>query len=116
MSGTMQPIINHERRPLLQPEEDEQRATTGAVLSASSTIVNIQTHHEQHTSAHTIGGAVGEGEHEGLTHDGPKYDRLAHHREMVRERFSANWWIEWIIIIVRQYRHLVLSVVNEQLR
>ncbi|KAI8358688.1 hypothetical protein B0O80DRAFT_441261 [Mortierella sp. GBAus27b] len=29
-----------------------------------------------------------------------KVDRLQHHREMVRVRFSANWWIEWIIILV----------------
>ncbi|KAF9285059.1 hypothetical protein BGZ88_009667 [Linnemannia elongata] len=95
MSRTTQPITDHERRPLLQPEHDER-----AVLSTSSTIVDIQTHHER-TSSHTTGGGAGvEGESEGLTHDEPKYDRLAHHREMVRERFSANWWIEWIIIFV----------------
>ncbi|KAG0255487.1 hypothetical protein BG011_005097 [Mortierella polycephala] len=29
----------------------------------------------------------------------PKVDRLQHHREMVRVRFSANWWLEWIIIL-----------------
>lgn len=95
MSGTTQPTTDHERRPLLQPEHDER-----AVLSTSSTVVNIQAHHE-HTSSHTTGGGAGVGgEREGLTRDGPKYDRLAHHREMVRERFSANWWIEWIIIFV----------------
>ncbi|KAG0297189.1 hypothetical protein BGZ96_007398 [Linnemannia gamsii] len=99
MSRTTQPITDHERRPLLQPEEDAQRATTGADLSASNTIVNIQAHGEQHTTANTTEGAMGEG-CEGSARDGPKYDRLAHHREMVRERFSANWWIEWIIIIV----------------
>lgn len=95
MSGATQSITDHERQPLLLPEHDER-----AVLSASNTIVDIQTHHE-HTSSHTTGGGAGvEGEGEGLARDGPKYDRLAHHREMVRERFSANWWIEWIIIIV----------------
>ncbi|KAF9151524.1 hypothetical protein BG015_006569 [Linnemannia schmuckeri] len=96
MSGTSQPTTDHERRPLLQPEDER------ADSSASSTIVSIQTHHE-HTSSHTTGGGVEVGiggGSEGLTRDGPKYDRLAHHREMVRERFSANWWIEWIIIFV----------------
>lgn len=31
----------------------------------------------------------------------PRDDRLLHHRAMVRDRFSANWWLEWIIILVR---------------
>ncbi|KAG0371292.1 hypothetical protein BGX24_001753 [Mortierella sp. AD032] len=94
MSGTTKPIADHERRPLLQAEEDEHHRHNQQQQhsSASSTVVNI---HHEHTSSHTTGG-------EGLTdsRDTPKYDRLAHHREMVRERFSANWWIEWIIIFV----------------
>ncbi|KAI8598929.1 hypothetical protein EDD21DRAFT_381129 [Dissophora ornata] len=26
-------------------------------------------------------------------------DRLQHHREMVRDRYSVNWWLEWGIIL-----------------
>ncbi|KAF9901023.1 hypothetical protein EC991_006613, partial [Linnemannia zychae] len=90
MSGTTQPINNHERRPLLQSEGDEHQHS-----SASSTVVTIN---HEHTSSHS----TGRERDEGLAGSGSrlKYDRLAHHREMVRERFSANWWIEWIIIIV----------------
>ncbi|KAK3821561.1 MAG: hypothetical protein J3Q66DRAFT_386373 [Benniella sp.] len=28
-----------------------------------------------------------------------KVDRLQHHREMIRDRFSAKWWLECIIIL-----------------
>ena len=38
-------------------------------------------------------------------------DRLQHHREMVRDRYSVNWWLEWVIILVsRAIIRLLLAI------
>jgi len=81
-----QQLGQHEREPLLP-------GTTSSYPS-SATIVEIQD-----SAASTANSGL----------DGsPKAhviasDRLAHHREMVRERFSLNWWLEWTIIIVSDF-------------
>ncbi|KAF9181141.1 hypothetical protein BGZ51_005646 [Haplosporangium sp. Z 767] len=67
-----------EIEPLLQAQQYEDN-------TESSTIV-VNTHDE-----------LGPGQP--LQQPLPKVDRLQHHREMVRVRFSANWWLEWIIIL-----------------
>ncbi|KAF9583666.1 hypothetical protein BGW38_008900, partial [Lunasporangiospora selenospora] len=70
---------NGEARPLLEP-------TT--VHGQESIVVVHEEHHHQHGD-----------EHGSRDQSAPKTDRLHHHREMVRERFSFNWWFEWFIII-----------------
>ncbi|KAF9957678.1 hypothetical protein BGZ72_001535 [Mortierella alpina] len=70
-----------ERQPLLQAHE------TGHIpaQTSSETVIVIQ---DQRETGHPSQGSLA------------KVDRLQHHREMVRERFSVNWWLEWTIIIV----------------
>ncbi|KAG0039627.1 hypothetical protein BGZ82_007355 [Podila clonocystis] len=55
-----------------------------SLLAPQDTVVNIHAHHDH---VHT------------RTSEAPK-DRLQHHRAMVQDRFSFNWWFEWIIIII----------------
>ncbi|KAF9303231.1 hypothetical protein BGZ74_004141, partial [Mortierella antarctica] len=53
------------------------------LLAPQDTVVDIHAHHgHPHTRAA----------------EAPK-DRLQHHRAMVQDRLSFNWWFEWIIII-----------------
>ncbi|KAF9421345.1 hypothetical protein BGZ94_008848 [Podila epigama] len=49
--------------------------------STQDTIVHLPPQQEQHTA-------------------NPTKDRLQHHRAMVENRFSFNWWLEWFLIIV----------------
>ncbi|KAF9308709.1 hypothetical protein BG003_010707 [Podila horticola] len=65
-----------------------QSPVTGAdrqpLLAPQDIVVDIHAHHDHvHVRAAET----------------PK-DRLQHHRVMVQDRFSFNWWLEWIIIIV----------------
>ncbi|KAG0338905.1 hypothetical protein BG000_003182 [Podila horticola] len=65
-----------------------QSPITGAdrqpLLAPQDIVVDIHAHHD-HVHVRTV--------------ETPK-DRLQHHRVMVQDRFSFNWWLEWIIIIV----------------
>ncbi|KAF9896776.1 hypothetical protein BX616_006778, partial [Lobosporangium transversale] len=81
----MSQATRQEAEPLLQPQQghDVNHA------APTATIVNI---HDQDGPRVTPGTA---------THaPKPRDERLQHHRAMVRYRFSANWWIEWIIIFI----------------
>lgn len=70
------PVQGTDRQPLLAPQD---------------TVVDINAHHDhEHDHVHLHIRAS----------EAPK-DRLQHHRAMVQDRFSFNWWFEWIIIIVR---------------
>ncbi|KAI1314922.1 hypothetical protein EDD11_001559 [Mortierella claussenii] len=86
----MSQAVSQETEPLLHPEQDHETSHI-TPYAASTAVVNMP----DHANAGTEG-----------TEAGPrtamhkqKVDRLHHHREMVRDRFSANWWIEWIIIL-----------------
>lgn len=69
------PVQGTDRQPLLAPQD---------------TVVDIHAQHDHehdHVHVHT------------RASEAPK-DRLQHHRAMVQDRFSFNWWFEWIIIII----------------
>ena len=74
-----QQLGHYEHEPLLHRQEHVSASTS----ASSTTIVNIPAGSNS----------------DPLTVKVPA-DRLARHREMVRERFSFNWWFEWIVIIV----------------
>ncbi|KAG0054444.1 hypothetical protein BGZ83_011238 [Gryganskiella cystojenkinii] len=67
---------HYEREPLLHHQEHASAST----FSSSATIVDISAGSDRLAVKVPV-------------------DRLAHHRDMVRERFSFNWWLEWIVII-----------------
>ncbi|KAF9936596.1 hypothetical protein BGZ67_002186 [Mortierella alpina] len=81
MSTVPQDSPAQERQPLLQEHESGGRIP---VQTSSETVVIIQDQRD-----------AGQPSQSSLV----KVDRLQHHREMVRERFSVNWWLEWTIII-----------------
>ncbi|KAI7832268.1 hypothetical protein BC939DRAFT_435046 [Gamsiella multidivaricata] len=74
MSQVPQVADTQERQPLLQPND----TSNSTPFLTSTAIVDVN---EAGSSASEI-------------------DRLQHHRAMVRDRFSVNWWLEWIIILV----------------
>ncbi|CAO3573853.1 unnamed protein product [Mortierella alpina] len=81
MSTVPQDAPARERQPLLQAHESGGHITAHAPPEA---VVII---HDQREAGQPPQGSL------------VKVDRLQHHREMVRDRFSLNWWLEWTIII-----------------
>ncbi|GJJ72390.1 hypothetical protein EMPS_04747 [Entomortierella parvispora] len=86
MSSTthsVQPLNGqHEREPLLQSAASSYPSSTTLVEIEDTAAPGANSRHDGFPKVHVVA-----------------TDRLAHHREMVRERFSFNWWLEWTIII-----------------